>query len=60
MGEALARTEMFLVITTLLQNFSFLLEDPNVPQSFEADVTSNTLNRPLPVKLRAIKKKMTK
>ncbi|KAL4230554.1 hypothetical protein ACF0H5_010935 [Mactra antiquata] len=54
LGEVLARMELFMIFTHLLQNFKFEREDPNKHHSF--DVVSNKIAQcPLPYKLRAIR-----
>ncbi|XP_045197862.2 cytochrome P450 2B4-like [Mercenaria mercenaria] len=55
LGEALARTEIFLVITNLLQMFNFSPENPDKPQDFACDVTQS-LNVAVPFKLRVSKR----
>lgn len=52
-GEPLARMELFLVFSNLMQRFNFYRENENAKHSLEATV-GRTTNPPTPWKLRAV------
>ncbi|XP_053383657.1 cytochrome P450 2J4-like [Mercenaria mercenaria] len=55
LGESLAKMEMFLIFTNLLQRFTFCREDDNVKHSFENILEQGT-SAPKPYKTRAVKR----
>ncbi|XP_053383762.1 cytochrome P450 2J4-like [Mercenaria mercenaria] len=55
LGESLAKMEMFLIFSNLLQRFTFCREDDNVKHSFENILEQGT-SAPKPYKTRAIKR----
>jgi len=55
MGDMLAKMELFLILTNLLQRFNFEKEHPGMRHSLDS-VTDQITTTPLPYKTRAIKR----
>lgn len=55
LGESLAKMEMFIIFTNLLQRFTFSKEDNSMQHSFGC-IPEQTTSAPLPYKTRAIKR----